>query len=99
MRCERDELIVYIFEYEAEDKPDREIVPAYQPPQMMTASRVIPGANAHTSPQCPSGGVFDQPDAGDVDQSTRNPRQMANRVVQRLEQENGYAVERKAPQV
>jgi hypothetical protein len=59
MGRERDELIVHIFEYEAEDEPDREIVPAYQSLKVMTAGRVIPGADAHTSPQSPPGGVFD----------------------------------------
>src|SRR5262245_57487453 len=59
MRRERDELIVHIFEYEAEDEADRKIVPAYQSLKVMTAGRVIPGADAHTSPQRPSGGVFD----------------------------------------
>ena len=59
MRRERDELIVHIFEYEAEDEPYGKIVPAYQSLKVMTAGSVIPWADAHTSPQRPSGGVFD----------------------------------------
>ena len=59
MRSERDELVVHIFKYKAEGEPDRKIVPAYQSLKVMTAGRVIPGAYAYTSPQRPSGGIFD----------------------------------------
>lgn len=99
VRGERDELVVHIFKYKSEGEPDRKIIPAYQSFQMMTTGRVIPGADAHTSSQRPSGGVFDYPDACDVDHPARHPRQMAHRIMQRLEQENGHAVEREAPQV
>ena len=73
VRSKRDEPVMHVFKYESEDEPERKIVPAYQSFQVMAAIRVIPWANAHTSPQYPSDGVFDCPNARDVDYSTRYP--------------------------
>ena len=50
VRSKRDEPVVHIFKYKSKDEPDRKIVPAYQSFQVMAAGRIIPGADAHTSP-------------------------------------------------
>ncbi len=99
VRGESDESVMQILQYKSEDEPDGEVIPANQPMQVMAAVGVVPGGGAHGAPQRPAGGVFDSPDAQDVDQPSRHPWQRARRVMQWLEQERGQSVERKTPQV
>src|SRR5215813_5055171 len=85
VRSEHDESVMQILQYKSEDEPDGEVIPANQSMQVAPAVSVIPGRDAHGAPQRPAGGVFNAPDARDIDHSSRYPRQRARRVVQWFE--------------